>query len=169
MHAYSFINRGTGLKISVLSFFLLAFFSINTWAKPVQLKLADVNGKEYSLASDRGKWVVVNYWATWCSPCLKEIPEFNKLYMAGKKSNIQVLGVNFEEASDQQVKTFVGKYKILYPVLLEEFDVISQMGMIEALPKTFIVSPEGELVYQKLGMISQKLLLDVINQLKAGN
>ena len=135
-------------------------------AKPAQLKLADIKGKEYSLSDYRGKWVVINYWATWCSPCLKEIPELNELHQKGKKNNVLVLGVNFEDASDSHVQAFIDKYNISYPVLLEEMGALSQLGPIEGLPKTFIVSPLGEIVYRKVGIVTLSLLDEVLTQLK---
>lgn len=154
------------MKLSVIVFFLFAIFSLALNAAPAKLQLAGIDGKEYSLADYRGNWVVVNYWATWCSPCLKEIPEFNKLHEKGKKSNVRVLGVNFEEATEKHVKSFVEKYNITYPVLLEEFDVMSQLGMIEAMPKTFIISPKGEIVYEKLGIVSLQFLENILTKLQ---
>jgi len=136
-------------------------------ARPAQLNLADIKGKEYSLSDYRGKWVVINYWATWCSPCLKEIPELNELHKKGKKNNVLVLGVNFEDAPESHVQAFIEKYSISYPVLLEEMDALSQLGPIEGLPKTFIVSPSGKIVYQKVGIVTLNLLEEVLTQLRA--
>ncbi len=158
--------RGVGVNLFVLLFTLLFALSSVAEAKPAQLSLADIKGKEYLLSDFRGKWVVINYWATWCSPCLKEIPELNELHKKRKENNVLVLGVNFEDAPESRVQAFIEKYNISYPVLLEEVGALSQLGPIEGLPKTFIVSPSGEIVYRKVGIITLTLLEEVLKKLK---
>ena len=155
------------MKLIVVMFTLLLTSSF-VEAKPARLELAGINGKEYSLADYRGKWVVVNYWATWCSPCLEEIPELNKLHKKRDKLNLQLLGVNFEDAPDSQVLEFSKQLNIAYPVLLEEMDVFSQLGIIEGLPKTFIISPSGEIVYEKVGIVNAAFIEEVLAKLKSG-
>lgn len=154
------------MKLIVVLFTLLLTSSF-VEAKPAKLELAGINGKEYSLANYRGSWVIVNYWATWCSPCLEEIPELNKLYQNRDKLNLQLLGVNFEDAADEQVLEFSRQHNITYPVLLEEMDAFSQLGMIEALPKTFIISPSGEIVYEKIGIVTAVFIEKVLATLKS--
>ena len=159
-------TQGYAVKLFVALALPISLLSCSVLAAPAKLELADINGVEYSLVNDRGSWVVINYWATWCTPCLREIPELNKLYRKGKQENIKVIGVNFEVATDESVKKFVNKYLIEYPVLLEEVGAYSQLGAIEGLPKTFIISPKGEVVYQKVGVVSLVGIKAVIEKLK---
>lgn len=96
-----------------------------------------------------GRWVVINYWAQWCKPCLEEIPELNAL--AEKYPNIAVLGVNFDGATGEELATQVAKFEIQFPVLA--VDPAEQLGTTRpvVLPTTLILNPEGVLVGTLIG------------------
>lgn len=128
------------------------------YANTVELELSDVNGKNHKLSDYKGQWVVVNYWATWCPPCLEEIPELVSFQNKYQDKNVTVLGVNYEDASEQVIKAFISEYQINYPVLLAEPDTFSPLGKIMGLPVTFIISPDGKVVHKKTGSVDAEYL-----------
>ena len=115
-----------------------------------------------SLLQHKGKWVVVNYWATWCKPCITEMPELNKLYQDSKAKNITVIGVSFDPMSREDINQFAKKYHIDYP-LVTEFP-IEKYGVdnIPTVPATFIFSPQGKLVKTLYGAQKKKQLEEAI-------
>lgn len=134
------------------------------YASSVNFNLKDIQGNNYKLSDYKGKWVVVNYWATWCPPCVEEIPEL--IFFQEKNQDSVVLGVNFEDASEQKVKNFIEEHMVNYPVLLSEPGEYSDLGKIHGLPTTFIISPEGEVVVKKTGQIDATYLERTLKQLK---
>ncbi|MEK6748630.1 MAG: TlpA disulfide reductase family protein [Pseudomonadota bacterium] len=142
-----------------LSFLLLvAVWTNAAWAAPVEMELKDLNGKVQRLSGYRGKWVVVNYWATWCPPCRAEIPELVFFHDAHKGKDALVLGVNSEDATPRQVLDFLDEYMVSYPILLSSPDDGSPLGNIRGLPTTFLISPKGEVVYTHTGMVTKQSL-----------
>ncbi|AOY02258.1 hypothetical protein BJP62_07840 [Jeongeupia sp. USM3] len=129
--------------------------------------LKDVNGKPYKLAALRGKPLVVNYWATWCSPCREEIPEFvslSKKY-AGK---VRFVGIAIDEA--KPVTDFVRQYKVSYPNLVGEADAMDLMkaegNTIGALPYTAIYDSQGRRVSTHTGRLSGEKLESILKTLR---
>ncbi|KAF0811769.1 Thiol:disulfide interchange protein TlpA [Andreprevotia sp. IGB-42] len=129
--------------------------------------LKGLDGKPQTLAKYRGKPLVVNYWATWCSPCREEIPEFvalSKKY-AGK---VQFLGIAIDDA--KLVTQFAREYKIDYPLLADEtgaFTLIQQEGNTAgALPFTVVYDSQGKKVLTKLGRIKGEALDAVLKTIK---
>ena len=146
----------------VVLFVLLWFFSFTTIAADFSLK--GIDGKQYSLSDYRGKWVVVNYWATWCPPCLDEIPELMDFHERHKDSDGVVLGVNYEEKSQKELLAFANKYMISYPVLLGEVGSGKNIGPIPGLPTTYVISPSGEIMARQVGPLTAKMLDEFIQQ-----
>lgn len=125
-------------------------------AEPIKMSLPDLKGKQHSLQDYQGKWVVVNYWATWCPPCLDEIPELVEFHEQHAKDHAVVLGVNYEEVDKDYLKTFIDEYFVSYPILLADLTRKPPFGSIFGLPTTFIVSPSGELVDTKIGGVTKE-------------
>ena len=133
----------------------------------VNFDLADLNGKDHSLSDYRGKWVIVNYWATYCPPCAREIPELTAFQdRHQKKNDAVVLGVDFEELDVKSVRNFLQTYMVSYPILLAEPDEVTPLGRVDALPTTFIVAPNGEVVFKKTGEVDAEFLEKTIARLK---
>jgi len=107
---------------------------------------------------------VVNYWATWCPPCLSEIPELVDFHEDHKERDAVVLGVNFEDISLNGLKQFSEEYFMNYPVLQTKPGPSSALGPIPGLPTTFLVSPAGEVVARQVGPVTAKLINDFIAQ-----
>src|SRR5210317_1251058 len=102
-----------------LIFMLALLMALPAAAEKVDFTLKDLYGKSVSLSDFRGKWVIVNYWATWCPPCLDEIPDLVSLYEDNLDS-VVVLGVNYEEVNQAYLKEFVDSHLISYPVVRSE-------------------------------------------------
>jgi thiol-disulfide isomerase/thioredoxin len=116
-----------------------------------------------SLSDYRGKWVIVNFWATWCPPCLEEIPDLVHFHDARKDKDAVVLGINFEDAAPEQLRAFADDYLISYPILLNpDLGAPTPEMPVGGLPTTYIISPEGELVARQLGPITGKTIEDYL-------
>ena len=145
--------------ISRVNFLLLfCMLPMLTFAGEIQFSAADIAGKQYKLSDYRGKWVVVNYWATWCPPCLDEIPELIEFHEQYKKDKAVVLGVSYEEVDSGDLKKFIDEYFISYPVLIGDISLPPPFGPLFGLPTTYVISPKGELVYTQVGGVTKDWL-----------
>jgi len=126
--------------------------------------LTDLHGKTWTLRDLRGKVVLVNFWATWCPPCRKEMPDLETLYRRFGPQGLVILGISDEEAA--KVKPFIEQQKVTYPVLLDPGRRVNELFQIEGIPKTFIYDREGKIVAQSIDMRTQKQFLEMLG--KAG-
>ena len=128
-------------------------------AIPARFNFNDLDGNTHRLSDYRGQWVIVNFWATWCAPCVHEIPELNRFYRRYRERGVAMLGVNYEELSAQQVKLALQAFKIDYTVLrLGEDSDMSEAMVLKGLPATFVISPRGELLKTWLGAVTEERL-----------
>ncbi|MDH4274736.1 MAG: TlpA family protein disulfide reductase [Gammaproteobacteria bacterium] len=146
------------MRIVMYIGWILAFLGHAALAAPVDMALNDIDGKLQHLSQYRGKWVVVNYWATWCPPCRAEIPELIFFHDAHKDKDAVVVGINAEATTPGHVRTFLEDYMVNYPILLADPDDGSPLGNLTGLPTTFLISPKGEVVYAHTGMVNRKSL-----------
>jgi thiol-disulfide isomerase/thioredoxin len=116
--------------------------------------LQDMSGKTHKLADYRGKWVLVNFWATWCPPCLSEIPELIALHAAHKDRDLVVIGVALD-STRASVAEFAGKSGIGYPLVLGDRRMAAQIGAVEVLPTSYLYAPNGELVSHQAGEVTR--------------
>jgi peroxiredoxin len=112
--------------------------------------LKDVSGQTHRLADYRGKVVVVNFWATWCPPCVLEMPSMQKAWEATRNNNVVILAINNGEDA-KRVQAFHRKSNLTFPLLLDTNANIMAEWKARGMPSTFVVDPEGRLVYQALG------------------
>ncbi len=121
----------------------------------------DTQGHGYRYADLEGKWLIVNYWATWCGPCIKEIPELNKI-AAEHQDDVQVFGVNFDEPDAEEMQAQVEKMKIEFPVYA--IDPAVELGITkpDVLPTTFVFSADGNLHATLTGPQTEDSLLGVL-------
>jgi len=131
---------------------LLALAS--SWVQAADFKVTDTHGKTHTLSGYKGKWVLVNYWATWCPPCLEEIPDLIALH-GDKKNNLVVIGVAMDYRNARQVTDFADGLLVNYPIVLGTPGVVRQIGPMQALPTTYLYSPEGKMVAQQVGLITR--------------
>lgn len=137
-----------------LVFLLALLVTTPALAEPVDFTLPDLEGKPVSLSDYRGKWVIVNYWATWCPPCLEEIPELVSLHEDNSDSLV-VLGVDYEEVNTAYLKEFVESHMMSYPVVRTEPVPMTALGPVMGLPTTYIISPAGERLARQEGPVTQ--------------
>jgi len=152
------------MRLLVVVFMVL--FAVTGVAEPVDYSLPDVNGKKHSLADYKGKWVIVNYWATWCPPCQEEIPDLVEFHDRHKDDDAVVIGINFEDIGEEQLSAFVDSFLISYPILRSEPLAETPLGSIPGLPTTFIIAPDGSPVARQVGPVTGKQLDDYIARKK---
>ena len=122
----------------------------------VTFTLTDTKGSVFTEKNTRGKYLVVNFWATWCTPCLKEIPAFVEFY--NKNSNhVEILGLDYEPVNLPVINEFVERFSINYPIILytdTNDSEYSKFGEIVGMPTTLIYSPDGELIRTFMGEVT---------------
>jgi len=128
----------------------------------VSMALTDLQGREQRLADYRGKWVIVNYWATWCPPCLEEVPELVQFHNEHKDRDAVVWGINREELSRADLDLFVAKQQISYPLFQVPVDSGSVLGPVISIPTTYLISPKGKVVARHVGFVTVKKLEEFI-------
>jgi peroxiredoxin len=104
--------------------------------------------------------VLVNFWATWCPPCRKEMPDLETLYGRFGSKGLVVLGISDEEAA--KVEPFIRERKVSFPVLLDPGRKVNEMFVVEGIPKSFVYDREGKLVAQSIDMRTQKQFLEML-------
>lgn len=118
---------------------------------------ATATGNAALLESLRGQWVVINYWAKWCKPCIEEIPELNELDHL--HDDITVLGVNYDGATGEELATQLRELNVAFPTLDEDPAELLGQPRPSVLPTTFIINPEGALVHSLVGPQTLESLL----------
>jgi len=159
----SIILAFTLISSSILS----AFWAFSSNAeKPkfdlVDMNLPDIDGKPRQLSEFRGKWVVVNFWATWCPPCITEIPELVDFHERHKNKDAVVVGIDFEDIETKELREFIDSYFMSYTILRMKPVSKTQLGLITGLPTSFLISPKGELMARNTGMMTAKMIEEFI-------
>ena len=124
-------------------------------------RLPDLDGNEHSLAAQKGKWLIINFWATWCAPCLKEMPELQAFYERNRDT-ANVWGVTFEETPVETIREFADRLGVTYPIVGRANDPITPFGQVRVLPTTFIVNPEGKFQQKIEGLVTRAQLEAII-------
>ncbi len=106
--------------------------------------LQGIDGKKIPFSSLNGQWVLINYWASWCQPCLDEIPELNRFYKQTKANNVALFAVNYDALPVNKQKALINAFDIRYPTLKDPATPL-QLGDIKGVPVTFVFNPQGQL------------------------
>lgn len=138
------------LRLLLLSCLLLT--TINVVANEFVFK--DMQGSVQRLSDYKGKWVLVNFWATWCPPCLEEIPDLVEMHNARKESDFVVIGIALSSSRDS-VNAFAKQMEISYPIVFGNDKIAAQIGKIDALPTSYLYDPTGKLVSYQAGMVTR--------------
>ncbi len=115
--------------------------------------LTDTGGRIHRLADYRGKWVLVNFWATWCPPCLEEMPELQKLHETRK--DVVVIGIAMEYRDPDYVRRFADDLFITFPIVLGNARIAAQIGQVPGLPTTYLYDPQGRLAAYTVGALTR--------------
>ena len=132
--------------------------TLATAAKPLDFTLTTLDGEQQQLADYRGRWVIVNYWATWCPPCRKELPELDIFHENHHQTDAVVLGINYEDISDDELREFIDKQFLSYPMFRQPDNQSTPFGRLNGLPTTFVIDPDGVPVAVETGGITADML-----------
>ncbi len=116
------------------------------------------------IKSYQGKWIILNYWATWNKKSLAEIPQLNNFYQAVKNKNVVILAVNYDGISKEKLKKFAEKHHINYPLLTHDPGLQIGIKYVTILPVTYVIDPEGKIIKKFYSDLTSEKLLSIIKQ-----
>jgi thiol-disulfide isomerase/thioredoxin len=122
------------------------------------LKVTTLDGKTFDLAAQRGKWVIVNYWATWCVPCIKEMPDISK-FVTTHQDKVAAIGLAFEDSDKADIEAFLAKHPVSYPVAQVTLDKpLKDFDEPRGLPTTWLIGPDGKVAKRFVGPVTDASL-----------
>lgn len=151
-------------KFILLTILLL---SNPAFSASVDMDLKGLDGKSAKLSDYLGKWVVVNYWATWCPPCREEMPELQAFHDEHAEKDGVVLGINAEMKDAEELLTFLDDYFVTYPNFANGPVKNTSLGAVPGLPTTFLVSPAGTVEARQVGGVTREMIEKFIKKWEA--
>lgn len=137
--------------------FVLALTGAAHAAMPEQpsLKVTTLDGKPYDLATQRGKWVIVNYWATWCVPCIKEMPDISR-FVSAHQDKVGAIGLAYEDGDKADIQAFLAKHPVSYPIAQVTLDKpLKDFDEPRGLPTTWLIGPDGKVAKRFVGPVTE--------------
>lgn len=164
---------------SVIPVFLIVIFTFSFFnqsnaqqsSKPQNFKpapdfsLKTMEGNTFTLSDHKGQVIVLNFWATWCGPCRKEIPDFIDLQKELRSEGVLFAGVSLDKKGWSKVRPYAKKMGINYPIMVDDGSVSRQYGPIRAIPTSFIINKKGKVEYVAPGMLNRKKLKPILLKL----
>ena len=141
------------IKRYVILFFCLMLLATASFQVKA-FKFQDSTGKIHTLADYKGKWVLINFWATWCPPCLEEIPDLIALYE--NRDDVMVIGIAMDFADPKEVMEYVDAMSISYPTVLGSRSIAAQIEELSMLPSTYLFNPLGQPAARQIGLITRE-------------
>ena len=125
------------------------------------LHVTTLDGKTFDLSAQRGRWVIVNYWATWCVPCIKEMPDISRFVAAHK--NVVAIGLAYEDSEPADIKAFLAKHPVAYPIAQVSLDQPPKdFDEPRGLPTTYLIGPDGKVAKHIVGPVTEASLEGLI-------
>jgi thiol-disulfide isomerase/thioredoxin len=125
------------------------------------LHVTTLDGKTFDLAAQRGHWVIVNYWATWCAPCIKEMPDIS--HFVATHQNVRAIGLAYEDSEPADIKAFLLKHPVVYPVAQVTLDKpLKDFDEPRGLPTTWLIGPDGRVAHRFIGGVTAASLAAAI-------
>ncbi|HZX72080.1 MAG TPA: TlpA disulfide reductase family protein [Rhodanobacter sp.] len=146
-------------RLVVAATLALAFATPTKAAMPSQptLQVTTLKGANFDLAAQRGHWVIVNYWATWCVPCIKEMPDISHFVATHK--NVRAIGLAYEDSEPADIKAFLAKHPVVYPIAQVTLDKpLKDFDEPRGLPTTYLIDPGGKVVQHRIGPVTEAML-----------
>ncbi len=164
--AFKPLTKSRRVRVVLLSLFLLGMAAsppLVGGPAPV-FKLEAMDGQILNLSDLKGQFVILNFWATWCVPCVKEMPEFQKAHQS-LNQKVKIIGINLAE-SKEKVNEYINDHHISFTIVLDGYGNVSQEYEVVNLPVTYFITPDG-VIREKIfgGGITQKMIVANINQL----
>lgn len=134
-------------------------------AMPAQpsLKVTTLDGKPFDLAAQRGHWVIVNFWATWCVPCIKEMPDISQFVRT--HANVRAIGLAYEDSDKADIQAFLARHPVSYPIAQVSLDDSPKdFDEPRGLPTTYLISPDGHVAKRFVGPVTGQSLDAAIGQ-----
>ena len=148
------------LYIKIKSFVLIILLFILSSCSEGDYKLAE--GGSGKLDDFLGKWLVINYWADWCPPCIKEMPELESFYLENK-SDVMVLAFNFDRLEGKELQDQIARFGVNVPSIITDPGVLFGWDSPSSLPATYVINPKGELIHTLIGPQTKESLETYIN------
>jgi peroxiredoxin len=133
--------------------------------------LPDMNGGKVDLVSFKGRVVVIEFWATWCAPCRKEIPLLNQIHREYREKGVVIIGISLDRKPAQEVKKFLDQLQVEYPnvmgdeEILEKYSQGTHLGPIRGIPATFVIDRDGRICKRYIGLTEKRILEEAIQEL----
>lgn len=152
--------------MKMLILILIALLNVSSYGSDMpHFELKDLNNKLVKSSDYKGRVILINFWATWCPPCKREIPDFIELYNKYQKDNFVIIGIALDDL--ESVKKFKANYRINYPVLMGDQEVIKKYGNIRGIPTSFLVGKDGKIKQRYDGYRPKEALeKDIILELR---
>ncbi|KGR75022.1 peroxiredoxin family protein [Ureibacillus manganicus] len=133
-----------------------------------EFALSDLNGKAVNLSDFKGKIVILNFWTTWCPPCIEEMPEMQRFYEKNKDHRIEIVAVNLTnfDNGQQAIESFVQDYGLTFPILLDKDGVVRRMYEILTIPTSFILDTEGRVFQKIVGPMNEQMMDEIVNSIQ---